>query len=442
MARHASPHSAASVCLMTGRNARSLKFNSPCMRLHSCAKYPIKQPLHQRALLKNDVGFKQHIGLKRHFVPIGIDVRSIESHSHTVSRLFEGDGPDSFAAGQYRVRHVCHAAAVGTEFLIRKCIVKYPYLLARAYEAERARRKEQLRLQVRIKGNDFELHMPWICELADSRLQRRDAPIGRRLDYESLPPVHFGDALFDRGEIIAQYSKPLCDDCRKLLERMLGVGQLAASRGDLLINRHQALLLLEGGLLAALQLNRRQRPARGQRSTRRHEILGKLQPFVLDLSLILELGDLSLDSLDRGSQAVLFGGGSALFRRDLSLDHIALLRQHCKHGAVDIIAVGGDLRSDYGQERLTLGNLLTLLHLYLFDETLLRYENLGRAGGRGQIAADRFLARVLCDGEKTQNDDDKSRKSPTEDRAGHRLQRYDLAPAVALTQEIDCLLAK
>ncbi len=98
----------------------------------------------------------------------------------------------------------------------------------------------------------------------------------------------------------------------------------------------------------------------------------------------------------------MFRGGPALFGSDLSLYHLALLRQHCKHGAVDIIAVGGDLGSDYGQERLTLGNLLTLLHLYLFDETLLWHEHLGRAGGRGQIAADGLLARESRDREKTQ----------------------------------------
>src|ERR1700719_809197 len=92
------PHAAASVCLMSGRNPRPLKFNSPCMRLHPCAQHRIKQPPHQRALLKNDVGLKQHARLKRHLQHIGIDVRSLESHTHAVGRLLEGDRPGSFVA--------------------------------------------------------------------------------------------------------------------------------------------------------------------------------------------------------------------------------------------------------------------------------------------------------------------------------------------------------
>ena len=149
MARHASPHSAASVCLMTGRNPRPLKFNSPCMRLHPCAQHRVKQPPHQRALLKDHVGLQQHAWLKRHLAPIGIDVGPLGKHSHAVRRLFEGDRPGSIIAGQDRVRDFCHAAAVGAEFLKGKCIVKYPDLLARAHESGRARRKEQLRLQGR-----------------------------------------------------------------------------------------------------------------------------------------------------------------------------------------------------------------------------------------------------------------------------------------------------
>src|SRR5882757_3437272 len=99
MARHVSPHSAASVCLMSGSDPRPLKFNSSSMRLHPCAKHRIKQPPHQRALLKNDVGLKQHVWLKWHLKPIGIDVRPIESHSHTVSRFLEADRPGRFVAG-------------------------------------------------------------------------------------------------------------------------------------------------------------------------------------------------------------------------------------------------------------------------------------------------------------------------------------------------------
>src|SRR5690242_11635914 len=98
--------------------------------------------------------------------------------------------------------------------------------------------------------------MSWISYLADGRLQGGYAPTRWRLDDVSLPPAHLGDALFDRGEIIMQYPDPLCYNGRKLLERMSSVGQLGVSRGDLLIQRHQALLLLECGLLAALQLNR------------------------------------------------------------------------------------------------------------------------------------------------------------------------------------------
>src|SRR3982074_3186805 len=172
MARHASPHSAASVCLMSGRNPRPLKFNNPCMRLHPCAQDRTKQPPYQGALLKNGVGLKHHVWLKRHLEPIGIDVGPLESHSHAVSRLLEGDRPGSFVAGQDRVSAFCHAATVGAEFLIGKCIIKYPDLLAGAHESERARRKKQLRLQGRIKRNDFELYMLWICDLADGRLQR------------------------------------------------------------------------------------------------------------------------------------------------------------------------------------------------------------------------------------------------------------------------------
>ena len=78
----------------------------------------------------------------------------------------------------------------------------------------------------------------------------------------------------------------------------------------------------------------------------------------------------------------MFRGRPALFRSDLSLDHIALLRQHCEHGGIDVVAVGADLRSDYGQERVALRNLLTLLHMDLFDETLLWHENFSRAEGR------------------------------------------------------------
>jgi hypothetical protein len=43
---------------------------------------------------------------------------------------------------------------------------------------------------------------------------------------------------------------------------MPGVGQLGASRGDLLIEGRHVLLLLERSLLAALQLDVWQRPAR------------------------------------------------------------------------------------------------------------------------------------------------------------------------------------
>jgi hypothetical protein len=137
-----------------------------------------------------------------------------------------------------------------------------------------------------------------------------------------------------------------------------------------------------------------------------------------------------------------FRGGPALLRSDLSLDHIALLRQHCKHGGIDVVAIGGDLGSDYRQERVALRNLLTLLHLQLFDETLLWHENFGGAEGRRQIAGDGFLARVLGDGEKTQNECNKARERPAKDRAGYRLKRYNLAPAIALMQEVDCFLAK
>src|SRR3954452_13935134 len=130
---------------------------------------------------------------------------------------------------------------------------------------------------MRIERNDFELHMLRISDLADSRLQRGDSAARRCLDYVSLPAVHFGDALVDREEIIAQYSNPLRDDGWKLLERMPRIGQLGASPGDLLIERHYALLLPEFGLLAALQLDRCQCSARSKLSARCYEIFGKLQ---------------------------------------------------------------------------------------------------------------------------------------------------------------------
>jgi hypothetical protein len=94
------------------------------------------------------------------------------------------------------------------------------------------------------------------------------------------------------------------------------------------------------------------------------------------------LGSLPLNPFDRGSEAIVFRGGPALFRSDLSLDHIALLRQHCEHGSIDVVAVGGDLGSDYGQERFALRNVLTLVHLDLFDDALLWHENFSRAEGR------------------------------------------------------------
>src|SRR5712671_97715 len=97
--------------------------------------------------------------------------------------------------------------------------------------------------------------MPWISDLANIRLQRGHAPTRRRLDDVGPPPVHLGDALFVPGEITAQYSNSLCGDDRKLLERMPSVGQLGASRGDLLIEPRQVLLLLKRGLLAALEFD-------------------------------------------------------------------------------------------------------------------------------------------------------------------------------------------
>nr|WP_245309564.1 hypothetical protein [Bradyrhizobium retamae] len=94
------------------------------------------------------------------------------------------------------------------------------------------------------------------------------------------------------------------------------------------------------------------------------------------------MGNLPLDPFGRGSEALVFRGRPALFRSDLSLDHLALPRQRCENGGIDVIAVGADLGSDYGQERVALGNLLTLLDVELFDETLVWNENFGRSEGR------------------------------------------------------------
>jgi len=63
------------------------------------------------------------------------------------------------------------------------------------------------------------------------------------------------------------------------------------------------------------------RRARAWRSSRRNEILGKRQPLVLDLSLVLEVSSLPLSipliMETRRSFPARFG----LFRSDLSLDH-------------------------------------------------------------------------------------------------------------------------
>src|SRR3954454_17824047 len=110
--------------------------------------------------------------------------------------------------------------------------------------------------------------MPWISDIEDDRLQRGHWPPRRRLDNVGLPSVHLGDALVDSGEIITQASNPLCGNNRKLLVRMMSIGQLGTSHRDLLIERHHVLLLLECGLLAPLQLDGWQRPALGQRGAR------------------------------------------------------------------------------------------------------------------------------------------------------------------------------
>ena len=56
MAKHASPHSEASVWLISGRRLRPVKFSSPRIRLHPCAQQRIEQPAQQRTSLKDDVG--------------------------------------------------------------------------------------------------------------------------------------------------------------------------------------------------------------------------------------------------------------------------------------------------------------------------------------------------------------------------------------------------
>ena len=62
----------------------------------------------------------------------------------------------------------------------------------------------------------------------------------------------------------------------------------------------------------------------------------------MNVALVLELINFPLNALDRGSEAIAFRGGPALFGSDLALDDIALLRQHCEHGAIDVVAVRGD----------------------------------------------------------------------------------------------------
>ena len=99
--------------------------------------------------------------------------------------------------------------------------------------------------------------------LSDGRLQRGHAPTRRRLDNVGPSSVYLGGALFDPGEIAAQYAKPFCGNGRKLLECMPSISQLGASYSDLLIERRQVLRLLERRLLAALQFDAWQRPLRG-----------------------------------------------------------------------------------------------------------------------------------------------------------------------------------
>src|SRR5215213_8569073 len=122
MARQASPHSAASVCRMTGRWPRLAKLRP--IASHTHAEKRADEPTREGALFQDNVGFQQHVGLQHNFLAVRIDIGPIESSSDPVGWFLQSDRTGGVRSGENRLRHLRDVTTVGSEMLVRKSIVE------------------------------------------------------------------------------------------------------------------------------------------------------------------------------------------------------------------------------------------------------------------------------------------------------------------------------
>src|SRR3954471_9428153 len=108
MDRQASPHSAASSCMTTGRRPWIPKFTRLCITsgsaLYSGTQERIEQPIHQRASFEDDVGPEPHVGLERALPAVGVDVRPVERDRHLVGGFLQRDLGGDVGTGQDGLR--------------------------------------------------------------------------------------------------------------------------------------------------------------------------------------------------------------------------------------------------------------------------------------------------------------------------------------------------
>src|SRR5215471_9603436 len=118
----------------------------------------------------------------------------------------------------------------------------------------------------------------------------------------------------------------------------------------------------------------------------------------------MEFRYLTLKTTNESNDARPLGFSALFLCRDLIGQQISLSLQSDQHAGINFPTVCRDLASFDGQERLFLFNLLSLLHINLFDRALLKREDLCGPGGGRQIANHRLLSGVRCEEEE---DDDK-----------------------------------
>ena len=235
-----------------------------------------------------------------------------------------------------------------------KGIVENADLLPDLDEADRPRRDEQLGLQRAVGRHDLQLQALRIGRLSDRSLQRGNAAGDRRPDDIGPAAIHFGDALLDRRQLVAQGLDLFRLDERKLLKVEAGLGELALPRRPPAGPAYSA----PGAAPAAPPPGASdpvRRPGRAaQLGARGDDPPDQLDALRCTLICAVMIAQLDLETLHLRVQAVPLGGCAALFRGNLAAERLLLLLRRGQDRGVDVLAIGRDLGGRDRQQRLAL----------------------------------------------------------------------------------------